>query len=132
MNRLDRKRETARSLVPSPLVEHENGAEVGLISYGSTDVAMDECRNQLRNEHNVLTHYFRLRALPFSQDLHDFFSICERVYVVEQNKDGQMANMIKMELKEGHSKIRKILHFKGLPIDARFITDELVSQEKEK
>ena len=132
MNRLARKKETARDLLPSPVVEYENGAEVGLISYGSTDVAMDECRNQLRNEHNVLTHYFRLRALPFSQELHDFFSICERVYVVEQNKDGQMANMIKMELEEGHGKIRKILHFKGLPIDARFITDELVSQEKEK
>lgn len=132
MNRLDRKRETARGLVPSPVVEHENGAEVGVIAYGSTDVAMDECRNQLRSEHNVLTHYFRLRALPFSQELHDFISICKRVYVVEQNKDGQMANLIKMELKEGHGKIRKILHFKGLPIDARFITDELVSQEKEK
>ena len=132
MNRLDRKRETARSLVPGPVVEYEDGAEVGLISYGSTDVAMGECRNQLRSEHNVLTHYFRLRALPFSRELHDFFSVCKRVYVVEQNKDGQMANMIKMELKEGHGKIRKILHFKGLPIDARFITDGLVSQEKEK
>ena len=75
--------------------------------------------------------YFRLRAVPFTKQLVEFFEKHDRVYVVEQNRDGQMAMLIKLELPvELVAKIRSIRHYSGIPIDARFVTDEVVAAEK--
>ena len=82
MDRLAKKHDTARTLVPEPIVRYTKGAEVGIITYGSTDVAMEECQEQLRQEHGIDIHYFRIRALPFTDHLKDFVSRCQRVYVV--------------------------------------------------
>ena len=77
--------------------------------------------------------YYRLRAVPFAKSLIEFFEKHDRVYVVEQNRDAQMAALIKLELSpELGAKIRSILHYSGLPIDARFVTDELIAAEKGK
>lgn len=130
MERLVRKRKTAEGLVPPPVVEYQKGAEIGLIAYGSTDVAMGESRDQLRSEHGTSTNYLRLRALPFTEHLLEFVTRCRRVYVVEQNRDGQMTDQISLAVGSDQDKIRKILHYKGLPIDARFVTDQLVAMEK--
>jgi 2-oxoglutarate ferredoxin oxidoreductase subunit alpha len=75
--------------------------------------------------------YFRLRAVPFTKHLVEFFEKHDRVYVVEQNRDAQMASLIKLELPVGLiPKLRSILHYSGIPIDARFVTDALVAAEK--
>ena len=75
--------------------------------------------------------YYRLRALPFTKDLIEFFERHDRVYVVEQNRDGQMEMLVKLELPaELTTKIRSIRHYSGIPLDARFVTDELVAAEK--
>jgi 2-oxoglutarate ferredoxin oxidoreductase subunit alpha len=75
--------------------------------------------------------YFRLRAVPFTKHLIDFFEKHDRVYVIEQNRDGQMAMLIKLELPVHLiPKLRSIKHYSGIPIDARFVTDELVAAEK--
>jgi 2-oxoglutarate ferredoxin oxidoreductase subunit alpha len=72
-----------------------------------------------------------LRALPFTDELVEFFRKHDRVYVVEQNRDAQMASLIKLELpSELVPKIRSILHYSGIPIDARFVSDELIAAEK--
>ena len=74
--------------------------------------------------------YLRLRAYPFSQEVHDFIRNHDRVYVVEQNRDGQMHELLKLDAAaEQVPKLRKVLHYNGLPIDARSVTDEIVSQE---
>ena len=130
MDRLARKHETARKWVPPPVVEYTEGAQVGLIAYGSTNAAMGECRDQLRTEYGIETHYFRIRALPLTEELKDFVNGCERVYVVEQNPDGQMEKLVRLELGTEAAGIRKVLHYSGWPIDARFITDRMVASEQ--
>jgi len=75
--------------------------------------------------------YYRLRALPFTKELIEFFEKHDRVYVVEQNRDAQMAMLVKLELPaELVGRLRSIRHYSGIPIDARFVTDELIAAEK--
>ncbi len=131
MNRLNRKYDTARTMVPAPIVDDVPDARVGLIAFGTSDVAVGESREQLEREYGVRTGYLRLRALPFTAELDAFIDRCERVYVIEQNRDAQMAKLMRMELPvERIRKLRSVLHYSGLPIDARFITDELIAAER--
>jgi len=130
VDRLARKYESAKEMVPQPVVEYEDGAEIGLMAYGSTDVPLPECRDQLGKEYGVIFNYLRIRALPFTHHVQEFVSRCKRVYVVEQNRDGQMADLVRLEVGDEQRKIRTILHYKGLPLDARFITDHVMAYEK--
>ncbi len=121
--------ETARSAVPAPVVDGA-GARVGIVAYGSSHHAVVEARDQLRREKGVETDYLRVRAFPFSREVHAFFERHERVYVVEQNRDGQLAALLKIDLApELAARIRSIAHITGLPIDARSITQELAVME---
>jgi len=130
MDRLSRKFDTAKSFVPAPVAEFSEGSEIGVIAYGTTHWAMLEAHDQLTKEHGVEIDYLRLRAYPFNQDLHDFIKNHDRIYVVEQNRDGQMHELIKLDIApEEVVKLRRVLHYNGLPIDARSITDEILSQE---
>jgi 2-oxoglutarate ferredoxin oxidoreductase subunit alpha len=133
IDRLSRKFDTARTYVPAPEIFGNEDAEVGIIAYGTSHWAVVESLDQLEAVVNVKTSYLRLRALPFTKDLEDFVRSCERVYVVEQNRDGQMAQLIRFELAEKaelSAKIRSVLHYTGIPLDARFITDEILAGEK--
>jgi 2-oxoglutarate ferredoxin oxidoreductase subunit alpha len=130
MDRLSRKFETARTYVPRPVVEKVAGAKIGIIGYGTSHWAITESRDQLREETDVKTSYFRLRAYPFTEELVDFVDAHERVYVVEQNRDAQMLQLMRLELTpERISKLRSVLHYNGLPIDARSVTDDVLAQE---
>jgi 2-oxoglutarate ferredoxin oxidoreductase subunit alpha len=131
MDRLNRKFQKARLLVPKPVVDYVDGARIGLVSFGTSELAVAESREQLSREHGIETHNLRLRALPFTTELEEFFDRCDRVYVIEQNRDAQMAALIRMEYSpERLTKLRSILHYTGIPMDARFITDALVSAEQ--
>ncbi|HSR54007.1 MAG TPA: 2-oxoacid:acceptor oxidoreductase subunit alpha [Acidobacteriota bacterium] len=130
MDRLNRKHRTARKHVPQPEIEEPEGAEIGIIAYGSTDVAMSECRDQLRDEAGVETAYYRIRALPLCDDLKEFVDRYRDLYVIEQNRDGQMGDLIRLEVGGQSPKVHKILHYNGLPIDARFMSDAILEQEK--
>jgi 2-oxoglutarate/2-oxoacid ferredoxin oxidoreductase subunit alpha len=130
MERLSKKFETARSLVPRPEVVENGKSKIGLIAFGTSDFATRESRDQLKQEYGLDTDYLRLRAYPFSREVHDFVASHERVYVIEQNRDAQMLSLLKLDLKaEEVVKLRSIRHFNGMPIDARSITDDLVTQE---
>ena len=84
----------------------------------------------MKKEYGVETDYLRVRAYPFSREIHDFVASHERVYVIEQNRDAQMMSLLKLDLAaEQITKLRSLRHFNGLPIDARSVTDELVMQE---
>ena len=131
MDRLSRKYDTARSQVPAPEIDYVAGAKVGIIAFGTSDIAVDESRYQLNTEYGLETSYFRLRAIPFTKELTEFIDRCDRIYLVEQNRDAQMAGLMRMELSpERIAKLRSILHYSGMPIDARFITDSLIDSEK--
>jgi 2-oxoglutarate/2-oxoacid ferredoxin oxidoreductase subunit alpha len=129
MDRLARKTETARGLLPPPILHEGEDASLGLIAFGSTDAVMEECRRQLLDDHGIRAGYLRIRALPLSHRVAEFVQRHARVYVVEQNRDGQMADLVKLELKDGSDRVRKVTHYKGIPIDARFVTDEVIRAE---
>jgi 2-oxoglutarate ferredoxin oxidoreductase subunit alpha len=130
MERLDRKFETARTLVPKPEIVANGTSKIGVIAYGTSDFAMRESRDQLAKEFEIKTDYLRLRAFPFTREVHEFVAQHERVYVVEQNRDGQMLSLLKLDLAADQiPKLRSVRHYNGLPIDARSVTDDIVSQE---
>jgi 2-oxoglutarate/2-oxoacid ferredoxin oxidoreductase subunit alpha len=130
IDRLRRKFDTAKGLVPQPEVVDTPGAEIGLIGYGTTHWALVESRDQLAAEGGLATSYLRLRAFPFPDAVEAFIRRHDRVYVIEQNRDAQMAALLRMELSpELAVKLRSVLHYNGLPIDARSITDGVLARE---
>jgi 2-oxoglutarate/2-oxoacid ferredoxin oxidoreductase subunit alpha len=130
MERLSKKFETARSAVPRPEVVANGKSKIGILAYGTTHWAITEARDQLVQEHKLETDYLRVRAFPFTREVHEFIERHERVYVVEQNRDGQMASLLKLDIKpEFTPRLRSICHIHGLPIDARSVTDELMMIE---
>jgi 2-oxoglutarate ferredoxin oxidoreductase subunit alpha len=128
MERLARKFETARTRVPAPEVE-EAGSPVGLLAYGTTHHAIVECRDQLSAEHGIATDYLRVRAFPFPDAIGAFLARHERVYVVEQNRDAQMTGLLRMRYPEHATRLWPVLHFTGLPIDARTVTEHVAASE---
>jgi 2-oxoglutarate/2-oxoacid ferredoxin oxidoreductase subunit alpha len=131
MNRLARKFESIRRRVPPPEVAETPEAEIGIVCYGSTRYAAEESREQLSAEYSVAAGYLRLKAYPFTEELGDFVDRHERVYVVEQNRDAQLCALMRLEMRPDQiAKLRSVLHFSGLPIDARSVTDEIVRQEE--
>jgi 2-oxoglutarate ferredoxin oxidoreductase subunit alpha len=129
MARLARKLDGAREAAPPPVVEGSGTAQVGLIAYGTTHWAMVESRDQLRKEHGLETDYLRVRAFPFAREVQDFVAAHRRVYVVEQNRDGQMCQLLKLDLAEGLvPRLRSVCHLHGLPVDARSLTDEIAER----
>ena len=131
LDRLAKKFDTAKTLVPAPIVEDAQGAEVGIIAYGTSHWAVEEARDQLKREAGIETGYLRLRAYPFSDEVEAFIRRYDRIYTVEQNRDAQMQALLKMDLPaELATKYRAVLHYNGLPIDARSVTDAIVAQEK--
>jgi 2-oxoglutarate/2-oxoacid ferredoxin oxidoreductase subunit alpha len=128
MARILKKFETAKSFVPKPVIESA-GSNIGILAYGTTHWAIIESRDQLRGEHNIETDYLRVRAFPFTSEVEDFIRKHDVVFVVEQNRDAQMLNLLKIELPvELATKLRSIAHIHGLPIDARSVTDEIVAK----
>jgi 2-oxoglutarate ferredoxin oxidoreductase subunit alpha len=130
MERINRKFETARSYVPRPEVLKGENAKVGIIAYGTSHWAILESRHQLSQEHNLETDYLRLRAFPFTREVHEFVEQHDRVYLVEQNRDAQMLSLLKLDVKpELVARLRSIAHIHGLPLDARSVTDEITTME---
>jgi 2-oxoglutarate/2-oxoacid ferredoxin oxidoreductase subunit alpha len=127
--RLERKLEGARTALPQPILDGK-GTAVGILAYGSSHHALVESRDQLRQEHGLETDYLRVRAYPFSPAVRAFFESHQRVYVVEQNRDGQMASLLKLDLPvELLPRLRSVAHIPGLPLDARSVTDEIAALE---
>ena len=130
VDRLARKFETARTRVPKPVIQGNGKGDVGIIAYGTSHWAVLETLDQLKREQDIEAGYCRLRAYPFSQEVRDFIRSHARIYVVDQNRDAQMLSLLRLELEaEEIAKLRSVRHYHGLPVDARSITDEIVSQE---
>jgi 2-oxoglutarate ferredoxin oxidoreductase subunit alpha len=130
VDRLNRKFEHARTLVPAPVQVKNGTSKIGLIAYGSSDFAVRESLDQIKNEYKADVDYLRVRAYPFAHEIHDFVASHERVYIIEQNRDAQLHSLLKLDLPaEQVVKLRSILHYNGLPIDARSITEEFATKE---
>ena len=130
MDRLLRKFEGARKMVPAPVAVKNGTSRVGFLAFGTTDFALRESMDQIKKEHGQDVDYMRIRAYPFAHEIHDFVASHDRIYVVEQNRDAQLESLLKLDLPADQVvKLRSILHYNGLPIDARTITEEFATKE---
>ena len=128
MDRLKKKLMTARGLVPAPELASGPAAEVGLIAYGSSHWAVIEARTQLAAA-GIPTSYLRVRGLPLHAAVAEFVRKHERVYVVEQNRDAQLSERIRLESPERAARIKSVLHYDGLPLDAESVTAGVLAHE---
>jgi 2-oxoglutarate ferredoxin oxidoreductase subunit alpha len=125
MQRLLRKFETAKNLVPRPVRKNAHSpTKYGVIYYGSTSPAMDEAIHIIEAQGKPLD-MLRIRAFPFHQDVQDFIADHEVVFVVEQNRDAQLRSLIVNECGIDPVRLMPILHYDGTPITARFIAREI-------
>jgi 2-oxoglutarate ferredoxin oxidoreductase subunit alpha len=129
MDRLARKFETAKEYVPRPVVSDGTGSRVGIIAYGSSDFPVEEARVLLSRK-GLSTDYLRLRALPFTPEVASFVAAHDRVYVVDQNRDGQMYDLLRLEVGGDGGKLRSIRHYDGFPLDAETVVEGIEAGEK--
>jgi 2-oxoglutarate ferredoxin oxidoreductase subunit alpha len=130
MERLARKFENARKLVPAPVTVKNGASKIGILAYGTSDYAIRESLDQIKKQYGHDVDYMRIRAYPFAHEIHDFVASHERVYIVEQDRDAQLASLLKLDLPaEQVVKLRSILHFNGLPLDAQSVTEEFATKE---
>lgn len=130
MDRLAKKWETARTWVPKPVVDEVPGAELAVVAYGSSRWAVEEARERLLAD-GVKTSSLRIQAYPFTAEVEAFLARHERIYVVEQNRDGQMAALLRMEYPERAARLRSVLHYDGLPLAASTVVEKIRSGERE-
>jgi 2-oxoglutarate ferredoxin oxidoreductase subunit alpha len=137
MARLARKFDTARTFVPKPVFETVEGAEVGIIAYGSTVQAVEETRHLLEQDkgaavslpNGLKSDFLRLRALPCTDEVNEFVKSHQRVYVVEANRDGQLRQILSMTMPEQGHKLISACHSDGLPLTARWVKETILAQE---
>lgn len=130
MDRLLKKLEVAKQIAPQPVIEQNKDAKVGILAFGSTHWAILETRDILSREAKLPTSYCRVRALPFTESIQKFVEEHDRVYVVEQNRDGQMLDLLRLEFPHLSMKLRSVKHYNGLPVDAESVTTQILEQEK--
>ena len=129
LERLKRKYETARKYVPEPVIEAQEGAQIGVIAFGSTEPAIQEACFQLA-EQGIKIDFLRVRAIPFSSQVGDFIHQHERNYVVEMNRDGQLYQLLSLEYVQDALKLKSIAYTDGLPMTARFVSDAILTMEE--
>ena len=120
----------ARQYVPGPVIETMPEAQIGIIAFGSTEPAVQEARFQLSQE-GVASDYLRLRAIPFTSEVDDFVHSHDRIYVVEQNRDGQLHQIMTIEYPDRAMNLVSLAYTDGLPFTARRVQEGILSHEEE-
>lgn len=128
MQRLLRKFDTAKTLVPQPIVSQtELPSRFGAIYFGSTSPAMQEAIERLHDQ-DIPLDTLRLRAFPFPESVREFIDAHESVFVIEQNRDGQLRSLLINEFGIDPARLIAVLHYDGTPITARFIADAIAAR----
>lgn len=128
LKRLHRKIDNSRDLLPAPVLKKTEGATVGIISYGSNDPAVLEALDMLAAQ-GVKADYIRARALPVHTQVHEFIESFDHVYVVENNLDAQLCQILRTDLPEKAARILPINKCDGMPLTAQFIVSTLLEME---
>lgn len=129
MARLVKKFETAKEYLPEPIIETMDKAKVGIIAFGSTNSAIEEARDYLK-EDEINTNYMRIRALPFSDQVEQFIKNNDVTYVVELNRDGQMNQILTLEYPAMSEKMTSLTKHDGLPLSAQWVTEAITAKER--
>jgi len=131
MARLKRKYETAKTMVPKPVIDLMEDADIGIIAYGSTLPAVQEARHYLA-QNGLKTDLLQLRAVPFTDQVTEFIYNHERSYVVEMNRDGQLHQILSLEYAPVCAKLTSVAHLDGLSMTAKFVEDRINQGEAER
>jgi 2-oxoglutarate ferredoxin oxidoreductase subunit alpha len=118
--RIVRKFETAKTIVPQPKIKKYAGARVAMIYYGTSMYASEEASDILSAQGYAIDTMC-IKAFPFSNDINQFIEEYDKVFVIEQNKDGQLRSLLILELEQNPKKLIKILNYDGMPITAQYI-----------
>lgn len=129
MDRLEKKYQTAKQYIPDAIVDKMDGATVGIIAYGSTDPAIAEARDLLEAE-GLKTNYLRLRALPITETVTNFVKENEIVFVVEMNHDGQLREILSIEIPAESTKFVSSTLNNGLSLTAEWIRDDILAKKE--
>jgi 2-oxoglutarate ferredoxin oxidoreductase subunit alpha len=127
LDRLLKKWDTAKKLVPRAVIDATAGSDIGIVSIGSCEGAIREAMDILKG-HGVGVDYMRVRALPFSEDVERFLAAHKVLFVVEQNRDAQFRSLLTLESAVEKSKLRSLLHYNGLPISSSFIVEGVLAE----
>ena len=127
LDRLRRKFDTAKTLVPTAVVTGRCNQNVGIVSIGSCDGAVREAIDILKRR-GIQVDYLRLRAFPFGKEVEDFLAVHSTLFVVEQNRDAQLRSLLTLETAVDKKKLRSILHYSGLPMSADVIVTGIVAE----
>jgi len=127
LDRLLKKWATAKRLVPRAVIDATAGSRIGLVSLGSCDGAIREALDVLR-QRGVALDYMRVRAFPFSEDVEKFLAAHGVLFVVEQNRDAQLRQLLTLETAVDKAKLRSLLHYSGLPISSDFIVEGVLAE----
>jgi 2-oxoglutarate ferredoxin oxidoreductase subunit alpha len=129
MERLRRKFETACGYLPEPEIYQQEGVSIGIVSFGSNDPAILEARDRLRAD-GLETNYLRIRALPLHTEIADFVLAHDRIYVIENNYDGQLAKLLRMEIAHDTTHMRSLPLGDGLPMTPHFVHASILHEER--
>ncbi len=126
--RIKLKFENAREMLPKPVIHKMEGAEAGIIAFGSTEAAIEEARAHLAQK-GILTDFMRVRAVPFSADVIEFIESHERNYVVELNEDGQLRQLLILDAPQLATRLEQVSHIDGMPLSATWLQDQILRRE---
>ncbi len=132
VDRLARKLDTARTMVPKPAFEDRPGAAAGLLAFGTSHYGAAEGRDRLAETFGVALDYCRLRALPIGPEAADWIRRHERIYVVEQNRDAQLVTILRDEFPEIAARFVPVRQYNGLPLDATTVVDGVLADRDRK
>jgi 2-oxoglutarate ferredoxin oxidoreductase subunit alpha len=127
--RLRRKLESNLSLLPKPVVTLAGGAKISIISYGSTTDAINEAMEALAEKGYQIDH-LRMRSLPVAPEVKDFVRSHERNYVIELNRDGQLHQILQLEIPDCSMKLISLSHLDGLPLTADWVERQVLAKEE--
>ncbi len=128
MTRLRLKMDTARDMLPQPIIDDASDADIGIITFGTNEEAIREARDWLAND-GIKTNYLRVLALPLASSVSEFIDAHKSVFVIENNFDGQLTQLIRLEHPENISHVRPLTLGDGLPMTPDWIYDSLKEQE---
>jgi 2-oxoglutarate ferredoxin oxidoreductase subunit alpha len=128
MKRLKDKYLSAKKLVPAPVIEKMDGAKIGVITYGSNYYAVEEARDLLL-EQGIPTDYLRIRALPYTDDVYEFIKKHDHCYVIENNRDGQLKQLLTLEYPDQAYRLKKLSRINGLALSAEWISENILEGE---
>ena len=129
LNRIKNKYQNAAKFIPKPIIDTQEGANIGIIAFGSTEPAIREARHQLETEAGLKSDSMRIRGIPFTDQVPAFIESHEQNFVAEMNRDGQMYQLLLVEYPHLADKLTSVAFNDGLPATAKWVKESILVKE---